>query len=162
MLSSVPTYQLRSSVLALLGGLLLACAGTPASGPAPPQVQTSAPSASVTDVPALAHMWLAAPDTVYEGSTFLVEIVLADGQGRSLAGTQSVRLRLGEERMHLANERMHLANERVQIENGRGSTRVLGALAGERDLYIAGRCMLEDGTYLTGVSNTIVVIPARP
>ena len=155
MLSSVPTYQLRSSVLALLGGLLLACAGMPASGPAPPQVQTSAPSASVTDVPALAHMWLAAPDTVYEGSTFLVEIVLADGQGRSLAGTQSVRLRLGE-------ERMHLANERVQIENGRGSTRILGASAGERELYIAGRCTLEDGTYLTGVSNAIVVIPARP
>jgi len=155
MLSSVPTYRLRSSVLALLGGLLLACAGTPASGPAPSQVQTSAPSASVTDVPALAHMWLAAPDTVYEGRTFLVEIVLADGQGRPLAGTQSVRLRPSE-------ERMDLANERVQIENGRGSTRVLGASAGERDLYIAGRCALEDGTYLTGVSNTIVVIPARP
>jgi hypothetical protein len=155
MLSSVPIYQLRSSALALLGGLLLACAGTPASGPAPPQVQTSAPSASVTDVPALAHMWLAAPDTVYEGRTFLVEIVLADGQGRPLAGTQSVRLRP-------SGERMHLANERVQIENGRGSTRVLGASAGERDLYIAGRCTLEDGTYLTGVSNTIVVIPARP
>jgi hypothetical protein len=29
-------------------------------------------------------------------------------------------------------------------------------------MYIAGRCALEDGTYLTGVSNTIVVIPARP
>ena len=155
MLSSVPTYQLRSSVLALLGGLLLACAGTPVSGPAPPQVQTSAPSASVTDVPALAHMWLAAPDTVYEGSTFLVEIVLADGQGRPLAGTQSVRLLPSE-------ERMHLANERVQVENGWGSTRVLGASAGERNPYIAGRCMLEDGTYLTGVSNTTVVIPARP
>ena len=84
-----------------------------------------------------------------------MEIVLADGQGRPLAGTQSVRLRPSE-------ERMDLANERVQIENGRGSTRVLGASAGERDLYIAGRCALEDGTYLTGVSNTIVVIPARP
>ena len=63
-----------------------------------------------------------------------VEIVLADGQGRPLSGTQSVRLRPSE-------ERMHLANERVQIENGRG-TRVLGASAGERDLYIAGRCTL--------------------
>ena len=85
-------------------------------------------------------MWLVAPDTVYEGSTFLVEIVLADGQGRPLAGTQSVRLRPSEERM--------------QVENGRGSTRVLGASAGERNPYIAGRCMPEDGTYLTGVSNT--------
>ena len=69
-------------------------------------------------VPDLAHMWLAAPDSAYEGERLLVEIVLADGQGRRLSGIQSVRLRPSEERSAY--------NERVHIENGRGSTASTG------------------------------------
>ena len=32
----------------------------------------------------------------------------------------------------------------------------------EAGLYVVGRSVLEDGTYLTSVSNTIVVLPVRP
>ena len=101
-------------------------------------------------------MWLTAPDTVYEEETFLVKIALADSQGRLLAGTHSVQLRS-------SGRRGHLADRDVQIENDRGSAQVGGASIGDKDLYIvAGRCALGDGTYLTGVSNTITVLPARP
>ena len=140
----------RSRVLIFLSSLLLACAGSP---------PTSAPKTPdspvlVVRVPGLAHMWLAAPDSAYGGERLLVEIMLADGQGRRLAGIQSVRLR--------SNERGVRIDERVSVENGRGSAWVRGASTDEAGLYIVGRTVLEDGTYLTSVSNAIVVLPARP
>ena len=99
-------------------------------------------------------MWLAAPDSAYEGERLLVEITLADRQGRRLVGIQYVRLR--------SNERGVSIDERVSVENGRGSAWVHCALTDEAGLYIVGRSVLEDGTYLTSVSNTTFVLPARP
>ena len=139
-----------SRVLIFLSSLLLACAGSP---------PTSAPKTPdspvlVVPVPGLAHIWLAAPDSAYEGERLLVEIMLADRQGRRLVGIQSVRLR--------SNERGVRIDERVSVENRRGSAWVHGASTDEAGLYIVGRSVLEDGTYLTSVPNTIVVLPARP
>ena len=80
--------------------------------------------------------------------------MLADGQGRRLAGIQSVRLR--------SSERGVRTDERVSVENGRGSAWVHGASTDEAGLYVVGRSVLENGTYLTSVSNTTFVLPARP
>ena len=80
--------------------------------------------------------------------------MLADRQGRRLEGIQSVRLR--------TNERGVRIDERVSVENGWGSAWVHGASTDEAGLCLVGRYVLEDGTYLTSVSNTIVVLPVRP
>ena len=144
--------MLRSApVPVLLSGLLLASTGGPSSKPALPLLQTLA---SAPDVPALAHLCLTAPHTVFEGEIFLVEIALADGQGRPLAVTHSVQLRS-------SGRRVHLSDQHVRIENGRGRAPVQGASTRDKDLYIIGRCALCDGTYLAGVSNTIAVLTAR-
>ena len=58
--------------------------------PALPPLQITA---SAPDVPALAHMWLTAPDMVYEGETFLVEIALADWEVQVENGRGSARIR---------------------------------------------------------------------
>lgn len=150
MLHSAPSWGSRSRVLILLSGVLLACAGSPPSS-AP---KTPDPPVPVVRVPTLAHMWLAAPDSVYEEEKFLVEILLTDDQGRRLVGIQPVQLRSSE-------RGVRIAEERVQVENGRGRAWVRGPSNDEVNLYITGRCTLLDGTHLMSVSNSIVVLPVR-
>jgi len=144
--------------VALLCGLLLACAGAPRARPSAPAApapvpQVSAP-APAPEVPSLGHMWLAAPDSVRQQTSFPLYISLVDGRGAPLVGTQRVQLRTGQ-------QGVHLEQASVLVENGRARASVRAETWSGSGLYLTARCLVEDGTQLISTSNPIVVLPAR-